>query len=78
MKAEVVRKIDEFGRIIIPIEMRNALCWDNGTKISISQQGEQLILQTYQSSCFVCGNEDNLKPIRGKNICQNCVDEINK
>jgi transcriptional pleiotropic regulator of transition state genes len=78
MKAEVVRKMDELGRILIPIEMRNALGWDNESKISISQKGERLILQTYQSSCFVCGSEENLKPIHGKNICQNCIDEINK
>ena len=78
MKSEVARKMDELGRIIIPVDMRNALGWDNETKISICRQGEQLILQTYQGSYFVCGSKDNLKPIHGKNICQNCVDEINR
>lgn len=78
MKTEVVRKMDELGRIILPVDMRSALGWDNETKISISRQGEQLVLQTYQGSCFVCGSEENLKPIHGKYICQKCVDEINR
>jgi len=77
MKTEVIRKMDELGRILLPIEMRNALGWDNETKISISRQGEQLILQTYQGSCFVCGSEEYLKPIHGKYICQECMNEIN-
>ncbi|NLN81677.1 MAG: AbrB/MazE/SpoVT family DNA-binding domain-containing protein [Clostridiales bacterium] len=78
MKSEVVRKMDELGRIVIPIEMRNALGWDDETKISISRQGERLVLQTYQGSCFVCGSEENLKQIHGKYICRECVDELNR
>ena len=78
MNEEAVRKIDELGRIIIPIEMRNTMGWDNETKISISRQGEKLVLQNHQSSCFVCGSRENLKPIYKKYICQKCVDEINR
>lgn len=77
MKSEVVRKMDELGRIIIPIEMRNALGWDGKTKISISRKGERVVLQTYQGSCFVCGSEENLGSVGEKHICRKCVDEIN-
>lgn len=77
MRSEVVRKMDKLGRIILPAEMRNALGWDGETNISISRQGEQLVLQNYQGHCFVCGSVVNLKPIHGKYICKKCVDEIN-
>ena len=76
MIPEIVLKIDELGRIIIPIEIRKALGWDSHTKISISRKGEKLLLQTYLDSCFICGNEDNLKTINGKYICQNCMNEL--
>lgn len=78
MKQEAVRKMDELGRIVIPTEMRNALGWDNQTKISISCQEEHLILQNHQNSCLVCGSEDNLKKILSKYICQKCMDEFSK
>jgi len=78
MKSEIIRKMDELGRIVVPVEMRNALGWDEETKISISRQGERLILQICQGSCFVCGNEENLKPIHGKYICQKCIDEVSR
>ena len=32
MKPEVIRRMDELGRILIPIESRNALGWDNEIK----------------------------------------------
>lgn len=78
MKTEAVRKMDELGRIIIPGEMRNALGWENETKISIVRQGEQLVLQAYHGVCFVCGSEKNLRPVHRKHICQKCIDEINR
>jgi Regulators of stationary/sporulation gene expression len=78
MKTEAIRKIDELGRIILPIDMRNALGWSTEVKVSIRRQGEQLILQTYKDSCFLCGSEDHLKPIHGMYICQNCIDETTK
>lgn len=78
MEIKAVRIMDELGRIIIPFEIRFALGWDAETKISINLQEEQLILKTYQSRCFLCGNEENLKQINNKCICQNCIDKINK
>ena len=78
MEQEAIRKIDELGRIVIPSEMRSALCWDEKTKILIVRLGKQLILQTSQNRCCLCGSEEKLKPIYEKFICQKCIDEINK
>ncbi|MDP4153374.1 MAG: AbrB/MazE/SpoVT family DNA-binding domain-containing protein [Bacillota bacterium] len=76
MKTDAVRRMDELGRITIPIEMRNALGWDNKTKISISRDGTQLVLDLYEDSCMVCASEENLKEVHGKYICQKCIEEI--
>ena len=78
MKQEAVRKMDELGRIVLPIEMRSSMGWDTDTKISVTQQGKQLILQTDHESCFVCSSEENVQSFHGKNICKKCIDEIRK
>lgn len=76
MKIEIIRRLDELGRIVLPREMRNALDWNEDSKISITRQGNRLILQIFQDGCIVCGNEENIVPIHGKLICQMCIDEI--
>ncbi|MDD2361963.1 MAG: AbrB/MazE/SpoVT family DNA-binding domain-containing protein [Oscillospiraceae bacterium] len=76
MKEEIIRKLDDFGRIVLPAEYRNALGWGTESNISITHEGNRLILHTYQGSCFICSNENNLKHIRGKCICKSCIDEL--
>lgn len=78
MSEDVKRKIDELGRIIIPLEMRSALGWNDDTEISVSREGEQLILQTYQGGCLLCGNKKYVRLIHGKFVCQKCIDELKK
>ena len=77
MKEEVVRSIDNLGRIVLPAEYRNALGWNCESKVSVTREGSRLVLQTYQGSCYVCGNEEKLTDIHGKHICQNCIDKLN-
>ena len=76
MKQAMVRRLDELGRIVLPVEMRNALGWDETSKIAISRQGDRVVLRAYQNSCVVCGSEENLTPVRERHICQGCIQEI--
>lgn len=39
-----VRKLDELGRIVIPIEVRRTLGWIDNTPIEISQFGRYIFL----------------------------------
>ena len=78
MKARIVRKLDELGRIIIPAEMRNEMGWDRNTKITICREEEKLVLQTYQGICFACGSDRELKQIHEKYICEICIDEVRR
>lgn len=76
MKKEIIRKPDDFGRIILSAEYRNALGWGTETSISVTCEENRLILYAYQDSCFICGHESNLKHIHGKCICKSCIDEL--
>ena len=55
IQQKFVREMDSFGRIVLPRDFRNAMCWKDGTKISIIRDGRKLILQEENGSCFLEG-----------------------
>ena len=76
METGIVKKIDKLGRIVLPIEMRDALDWDTETQISVIRQGNYLLLKVFPDRCCICGGEESITPIRDTYICRKCMDEI--
>ena len=74
----VVRKIDELGRIVIPIELRRTLNLEIKDALEIYVDGEQIILKKYEPACIFCGEVRDVINYKGKNICKNCLDEMRK
>ena len=72
----VVRRVDELGRIVIPIELRRTLDIAEKDALEIYVDGEQIILKKYQPACIFCGNARDVENYKGKNICQNCLKEL--
>lgn len=72
----VVRKVDELGRIVIPIELRRTLSIAEKDPLEIFVDGEHIILKKYEPACIFCGDARNVSYYKGKNICQNCLDEL--
>ncbi|SHI09780.1 transcriptional pleiotropic regulator of transition state genes [Clostridium collagenovorans DSM 3089] len=72
----IVRKIDELGRIVIPIELRRTLDIEIKDSLEIFVDGEHIILKKYNPSCIFCGNARDVVNHKGKNICQNCLNEL--
>jgi transcriptional pleiotropic regulator of transition state genes len=70
------RKIDELGRIVIPIDIRRKLGVNNGESLEISLQNDTVILKKHHETCIFCFSEDNLEPFEGKMICQKCINKI--
>ena len=48
----IVRKVDELGRIVIPIEMRRTLGVDNHDPIEMLLDGKNIILRKYASAVY--------------------------
>ena len=44
----IVRKVDELGRIVLPIELRRTLGIEEKDRIEIFVEGESVILRKYQ------------------------------
>ncbi len=78
----IVRKVDELGRVVIPIdvvipiELRRTLQIEEKDALEIYVDGERIILKKYQPACIFCGNADNIKIFRDKNICRDCLDAM--
>jgi len=74
----VVRKVDELGRVVIPIELRRTLGIDTKDSLEIFVDGEHIIFKKYEPACIFCGNARDVENIKGKNICRECLEEIKK
>lgn len=75
----IVRKVDELGRIVLPIELRRTLGIDTkNSALEIYVDGASVILRKYEPSCVFCGDAGDVILYRGKNICRNCLVEMSK
>lgn len=72
----IVRKVDELGRVVIPIELRRTLQIAEKDPLEIYVDGEKIILKKYEPACIFCGNADNVRIYRDKNICTSCLEEM--
>lgn len=72
----IVRKIDELGRIVLPIEIRNTMDIKNRDSIEIFVSEDKIILKKYEPACIFCGNADDVTFFKGKLICNECVQSM--
>lgn len=72
----IVRKVDELGRVVIPIELRNALDIAQKDPLEIFVEGSSIILKKYESACVFCGGTKQLTNYKDKLICSKCLKQI--
>jgi transcriptional pleiotropic regulator of transition state genes len=68
----IVRKIDELGRIVLPIEIRNQMGMENKDGIEIFVDENNIILKKYHPACIFCGNTNNVTYFKDKLVCEEC------
>ncbi len=74
----VVRKVDELGRIVIPIELRRTMGIEEKDALEIYVDTEKIILKKYEPACIFCGNAEEVLHYKGKNLCRACLTELSK
>ena len=72
----IIRKVDELGRVVLPVEMRRTLDIEERDPLEISLEGETIILRKVQNLCIFCGGEKDLLELKGKYVCAECRKEI--
>ncbi len=74
----IVRRIDELGRIVLPIELRNKMDIKTKDSIEIFVEEDKIILKKYVPACLFCGNADDVILFKGKLVCKRCLEEMHK
>ena len=69
----MVRRIDELGRVVLPIETRRMLDIDATTPLEILVDVETIILRAHRPGCVFCGAMQDLLDHGGRQVCQGCV-----
>lgn len=72
----IVRKVDELGRIVLPIEMRRTLNIEEKDSLEIYVEDDNVILRKYQATCIFCESTKNLINFNNKNLCPDCLKKI--
>ena len=74
----IVRKVDELGRIVLPIELRRTLDIAEKDSLEIYVDGSSIVLRKYEPSCIFCGDARNVITYKGKNVCASCMKDLKK
>ena len=77
----IVRKIDELGRIVLPMEIRTVLGIESRDPLEIYTEGELIVLKKYApaTACVFCGREtDDATTVNGKRVCRECLADLQK
>jgi len=77
MKATgIVRKVDELGRIVLPMEMRRSLGIGVKDPVELYTEADSIILRKFENACVFCDRTDKIVSFAGKNICAGCLTEL--
>lgn len=72
----IVRKVDELGRIVLPIELRRTLDIAERDSLEIYMDGSSIVLKKYQPACVFCDDTKGVTLFHGKNVCAKCLREL--
>ena len=73
MKATgIIRRVDELGRVVIPIEIRNQFNIVEKDPIEIYVDGSSIVLKKFEPNCIFCGSTKNLVEFNNKLVCEKC------
>jgi transcriptional pleiotropic regulator of transition state genes len=72
----IVRKVDELGRVVIPIELRRTMDIQEGDALEIYVDGQTIMLKKYQPACVFCNSIDGAVHFKGKLVCAACRSEL--
>lgn len=69
----IVRKVDELGRIVLPIELRRTLDIAEKDPLEIYMEGDSIVLRKFQPACIFCDSSKDIVNFHGKNVCSDCI-----
>lgn len=72
----IVRKVDELGRIVVPIELRRTMGIKVKDPVEIFVDGDKIILAKHETGCLFCGETKDVLNFKNKTLCRKCIEEL--
>lgn len=72
----MARKVDDLGRIVLPVELRRLHGIHTGDALEISVDGDAIVLRKLSPGCVFCGAIEGLSSYRDRALCRDCRDEL--
>ena len=74
----IVRRVDQLGRVVLPMDLRRTLGIAARDAVAISTEGKRIVLERFERGfrpvCEICGGTDGLVGYRGKKVCRGCIE----
>lgn len=74
----IVRKLDELGRITLPIELRRTLGVGERDALEIFVEEDRIILTKYEPADIFTGDKENLYDFCGKKVSKDSIIQLAK
>ena len=72
----MARKVDDLGRIVLPVETRRLFSIQPGDALEISVADGAILLRKLETACVFCGSHEDLREYKGKQVCGPCAAEM--
>lgn len=74
----IIRRVDELGRVVLPIELRNKFEITEKDPMEIFVDGPCIILKKHEPFCVFCEDTKNLISFNGKLVCKKCINKLSQ
>ena len=69
----IVRKVDELGRVVLPIELRRNMDINEKDALEIFVDNDKIILKKYEPADIFDGSMDDLVDYKGKKVSKKTI-----
>jgi len=77
MKATgVVRRVDELGRVVVPVELRKTMGIQLRDSLEVFVDGDRIVLKKYEPACTFTGVSEDLIDFHGRKVSKTAVREL--
>lgn len=73
-----VRKVDELGRVVIPIELRNEFNIGPQAMLEIFVDGDSIVFAKHTEKCTFCSAVEDLRVFKERPVCTTCKRQLSK
>ena len=74
----IVRRVDDLGRIVLPMELRRTLGIAVKDPLSITVEGDRIVLERPRDACALCGDTQDVVSVKERSLCPACIAAVKK